>query len=149
MIMQRKKTHFLWIGISLLAMALVGCRRMPDEAQVRAAIAAVAQAAVSADSSGVVAPLSGDFDGNAGELDRRSLANMVRLIHLRGEHLGVTVGPIVIDHRGERMVATFSVALTSGSRIFPDQMGIHRVETAWRKEHGDWRCYSASWQRAL
>ncbi|MEO7068118.1 MAG: hypothetical protein ABI114_14495 [Rhodanobacter sp.] len=122
---------------------------MPAEAQVRASIATATQAASRADSRGVVAPLSDDFDGNAGELDRRTLANMIRVAHLRGEHVGVTVGPITIEHRGERMVATFTLALTSGGRLFPDQMGVHRVETAWRQEHGKWLCYSASWQRAM
>jgi hypothetical protein len=86
-----------------------------------------------------------DFVGNdvgAGELDRRALANMVRLIALRGEHIGVTIGPIAIEHRGERMAATFTVTLSSGSHLFPDQLGVYQIESAWRNENGKWRCYS-------
>lgn len=147
--MQTRKLSFFWIAIALLAVALVGCRRTPDETQVRAAIAAAAQAASQGDSTGLVAPLSDDFDGNAGEMDRQTLDNMMRLAHLRDEHVGVTIGPISVEHRGERIVATFTVALTGGGRLFPDQMGVHRVESAWREEHGKWHCYSASWQRAL
>lgn len=139
----------MWAAISLLVIALTGCQRTPAEAQVRAAIATAAQAAGDANSSGVVAPLSEDFDGNAGELDRRTLANMIRLVHLRNEHVGVTVGPISVEQRGERMVATFTLALASGGRLFPNQMGVHTVETAWREEHGKWLCYSASWKRTM
>ncbi|OOG42131.1 hypothetical protein [Rhodanobacter sp. C05] len=144
-----RKAACLWIVLVLCATALWGCRRTPDEAQVREAIASIAHAAESNAASDVVAPLSDDFDGNQGELDRRALANMVRLIALRGEHIGVTTGPVTLEHRGERMVATFTVTLTSGSHLLPDQMGVYQVESAWRKDDGQWRCYTASWKHSM
>lgn len=145
-----KKTACLLIVLTLLAMALLGCRRTPDEAQVREAIASIAQAAEAGAASDVGAPLSEDFDGNAGTLDRRGLVNMVRLIALRGEHIGVTMGPVSIERRGERMVATFTVTLSSGGgRLLPDQLGLYQVESAWRNEDGRWRCYTAKWERSM
>ena len=148
MIRARKKARLL-IAYALLALVLSGCRHTPDEQQVREAIAAVARAAETAAASDVSAPLSDDFDGNAGELDRRGLTNMVRLLALRGEHIGVTMGPISIEHRGERMVATFTVTLTSGGKLLPDQLGLYEVESAWRKDDGKWRCYMASWKHTM
>src|SRR3546814_14480225 len=74
-----------------------------SDLQVREAIAAVAQAAEAGSASDVGEPLSEDFDGNAGALDRRGLTGMVRLLALRGEHVGVTMGPVSIEHRGARM----------------------------------------------
>lgn len=146
---QSGKIVNMLLMLALCAMVLSGCRHAPDEAQVRMAIASAAQAAETNSAGDVVAALSDDFDGNAGELDRRSLANMVRLIALRGEHIGVTMGPVAIDHRGERMVATFTVTLTSGSHLFPDQLGVYEVESAWRKDDGEWRCYTASWKHSI
>ena len=134
---------------ALLAVALSGCRRTPDEAQVRAAIAALAHAAEKGAASDVAAPLSEDFDGNAGELDRPALIRMVQLMALRGEHIGVTMGPITIEPRGERMLATLTVTLSSGSHLLPDQLGVYRVASAWRKEGGRWRCYSATWKQSI
>jgi hypothetical protein len=126
---------------------LASCRHPPDELQVRESIAAVARAAQAVDASGVVAPLSRDFDGNSGELDRSTLGNMIRLLRLGGETVGVTMGPVAIEHRGERMVATFVVTLTRrGRRRLPDQLGVYRVQSAWRKEDGVWHCYTASWK---
>lgn len=148
MIRSSHKTGLLIAGL-LLTVLLPGCRRTPDEAQVREAIAAVASAAETGSASSVVAPISDDFDGNAGELDRRALANTVRLLALRGEHLGVMLGPVTIEHRGERMVAHFVVTLSSGGHLFPDQVGVYRVESAWRREGGHWRCYSASWKESI
>ena len=148
MIRSRKNTGVLAV-IALFALVLSGCRHTPDEQLVREAIAAVAQAAEAGAASEVSAPLSDDFDGNAGELDRRELTNMVRLLALRGEHIGVTMGPVSIEHRGERMVATFTVTLTSGGKLLPDQLGLYQVESAWRKDDGKWRCYTASWKHSL
>jgi hypothetical protein len=144
-----RKAAWVLLALALLAMAMSGCRRTPDEVRVRESIAAVARAAEAGAASDMVAPLSTDFDGNAGVLDRSALANMVRLMALRGEHTGVTMGPVAIEHRGERMVAMFTVTLTSGGRLFPEQMGIYQVESAWRNESGQWRCYTASWKHSI
>ncbi|MCW8806659.1 MAG: hypothetical protein OQK79_00940 [Rhodanobacter sp.] len=145
MIRSSHKTCLLIAGL-MLAVLLPGCRRTPDEAQVREAIAAVASAAEAGAASGVVAPISDDFDGNAGEFDRRALANTVRLLALRGEHIGVSLGPVSIEHRGERMMVRFAVTLSSSRHLLPDRAGVYRVESAWRREGGHWRCYSASWK---
>ncbi|MFC5437527.1 hypothetical protein ACFPME_13260 [Rhodanobacter umsongensis] len=139
----------LLVAVALCALALPGCRRTPDEAQVRAAIAAVAQAAEASSASDLAARLSEDFDGNAGQLDRNQLAGVVRLLALRGEHIGVVMGPVSVEHRGERMVASFTVTLTSGGQLLPDQLGIYQVESAWRKDDGTWRCYTASWKHTI
>lgn len=136
--------------LAVLALATEsGCRRTPDELHIRSAISAVARAAEAASASGVVKPLSEDFDGNSGELDRRTLANLVRISALRDERIGVITGPVGIEHRGERIVATFTLTLSSRSRLLPDHMGLYQVESAWRKMDGEWRCYSATWKRTL
>jgi len=137
------------LGFALVFVACAGCRHTPDETRVREAIASAEQAAEQADAGGVVEPLSEDFDGNGGRLARKDLANLVRLARLRGEHVGVTLGPITVERRGERLVADFTVTLTQGSRLLPDAAGVYQVETAWRKESDEWRCYSATWKRQL
>lgn len=148
MIFPRKNARLL-AALALLVLALPACRRTPDEAQVREGIAAVVQAAEAGSASGVGKPLNEDFDGNAGTLDRRQLVDMVRLLALRGERIGVTMGPVSIERRGERMVASFTVTLSSGGKLLPDQLGLYQVESAWREEDGAWRCYSATWKHAL
>ena len=146
--MQARKWWFS-LGLAVLFAALAGCRHTPDETRVREAIASVEQAAEQADAGGVVEPLSEDFDGNGGRLERKDLANLIRLARLRGEHVGVTLGPISVERRGERLVASFTASLTQGSRLLPDAAGVYQVETAWRREGDEWRCYSATWKRQL
>src|SRR3546814_11347657 len=82
-------------------------------------------------------------------LDRRRLMAMVGLLKLRGESIGVLLGPVSVEPRGERMVATFTVTLSSGGRLLPDRLGLYRVTSGWRKEGGAWSCYTARWERYL
>ncbi|APG04899.1 hypothetical protein BJI69_14025 [Luteibacter rhizovicinus DSM 16549] len=139
-----------WIALAfLLLSALVGCRHTPDEEQVSKAIAATVAGAEAAKASDAVEALTDDFDGNTGELDKRSLANLVRVYALRGQAIHALVGPTTIEARGERMVATFTVTLTAGAGVLPDNAGAYRVETGWRKEGGEWRCFTATWKKAL
>lgn len=139
----------LYLGMQIIFLAcvvLTGCRRAPEEEQVRNAIATTQKAAEQGSASGVGASLSADFDGNSGDFDRRTLTGLVQLLALRQQHIGVTMGPVSVEHRGERMVASFTVTLTSGQNLLPDQLGLYRVDSAWRSEHGKWVCYSASWK---
>jgi ketosteroid isomerase-like protein len=131
------QTCALGLFLAVTIVALTGWRQ---------AIAAVAHAAQTGDAGGVVKPLTDDFDGNAGDLDKRALANMMRLVGLRGDHIGVITGPVGIEHRGDRMIATLTVTLTSGGHVLPDQLGVYQVQSAWRKDDGQWRCYSATWK---
>ena len=135
--------------LCLLLALLTGCRHAPDEERVRDAIAATAEAAEAGKAGDTVAALSDDFDGNAGALDRRALANLVRAYALRGQKVHVLMGPTEVSRRGDRMTATFTVTLTAGAGVLPDDAGAYTVETGWRKDGGEWRCYTATWKHAL
>jgi hypothetical protein len=132
-----------------LLLLCAGCAHPPDEAQVRAAISAAADAARNADAGAFDDVLSPEFDGNEGRLDARTLTGLLRLQRLRGQHVSVLMGPVAIEPRGDRLLATFTVTLGGGGRLLPDHLGVYRVQSAWRKEDGDWRCYNATWTRTL
>jgi hypothetical protein len=136
----------LLVGVSLIA---AGCRHTPAEQHIREAIAAVVQAAQASDARATVAPLADDFEGNAGALDRSALRNMVRALALQQTSIGVHIGPITTAARGSRIVASFTVTLTTGRSALPDRVGIYQVETAWRQDSGTWRCYTATWKQVM
>jgi len=138
-------TILLCVGLPVLS----ACRHAPDEEQVRKAIAGTTEGVEAGKASDTVEALTEDFDGNAGQLDRKSLANLIRLYALRGQKVHVLMGPMDVERRGERMVATFTVTLTAGAGVLPDNAGAYAVETGWRKEDGEWRCFTATWKKAL
>lgn len=137
-----------YAAFALLAV-LAACTSTPAEQQIREAIEAAATAAEHADAAAFGDVLGNDFDGNHGELDRPRLLNMLRVQRLRGAKPGVLLGPIHIEARGERYVASFTATLTGGGRILPDRIGVYTIETAWKKDSNTWLCYSATWKRKL
>ncbi|WP_430389742.1 hypothetical protein [Dyella sp. 20L07] len=132
-----------------LLMGVAACHRTPDESRVRQGIDAAKQAAEHADASSLGGVLSDDFDGNGGALDRRQILALLRAAAFRGETIHALTGPVEIEPRGDRYVAHFTVTLTSGGTLLPSQMGVYKVETAWRKDGREWRCYSATWTQQM
>ena len=132
-----------------LAACLAACHRTPDEVRIRQAIESARTAAAEADASAFAEVLSEDFDGNAGAMGRKDLANLLRLARFRGETVHAVIGPIEVEPRGDRYVARFTVTLGSGGKLFPAELGMFKVETGWRREGREWRCFTASWERQL
>lgn len=138
-----------WLAIVMLVVAVAACHRTPDEQQVRNAIAAATEAANASDAGAFAEVLTDDFEGNDGEYDRRRLSGLLRVMRLRQEKVSVVLGPVDIERRGARIVATFTATVGGGGRILPDQLGVFSVETAWRQDGGDWRCYHGTWKQKL
>jgi hypothetical protein len=145
--MQRNRVLATLLLIGLAALA--GCRHTPDDEQVRKAIAAAASGAEAGSGGDTTAALTDDFDGNVGDLRKQDLANLVRVFALRGQKVHVLLGPVSVEPRGERQVATFTVTLTAGAGVLPENAGAYQVETGWRKDGKAWRCFTATWKRAL
>jgi hypothetical protein len=139
------------IAVLLLGVVigLLVYRRTPDEKLIRQSIDAAIQATEQADASALSALLTDDFDGNSGAMTQQDVANPLRLARLRGETLHAVLGPVDVEKRGERYVADFTVTLTSGGKVFPAQLGVYKVEAAWRKDGREWRCYEATWTQQL
>jgi len=133
----------------LLLAVLAGCHRAPDEVLIRQSIDKAAQASEQVDAAAAVAALTDDFDGNSGTMTRQDIANLLRAAKFRGETLHAAVGPVDVQPRGERYVASFTLTLTSGGKLFPSELGIYKVETAWRREGRQWHCYNATWTQQL
>jgi hypothetical protein len=132
-----------------IVIGLLVYHRTPDEKLIRQSIDAAIQATEQADASALSALLTDDFDGNSGAMTQQDVANPLRLARLRGETLHAVLGPVDVEKRGERYVADFTVTLTSGGKVFPAQLGVYKVEAAWRKDGREWRCYEATWTQQL
>lgn len=143
------KYLYRFLIFALLILVTAGCHRAPDEVLIRQAIDKVAQVTEQVDAAAVLQPLSDDFDGNSGAMSRQDIGNLLRVAKFRGETLHAVLGPVDVQPRGERYVASFTVTLTSGGKLFPSELGVYKVETAWRREGHDWRCYNATWTQQL
>jgi len=145
----RLRNALKMISMALLCALVIGCHRTPDEVAVKQAVHAAEQAAEQTEAGAFADRLADDFTGNAGDVDRAQLVNLLRLARLRHESIHVLMGPVTVESRGDRFVASFTVTLTSGGRLLPEDMGVYDVESAWRREGDEWVCYSATWKRPL
>jgi hypothetical protein len=135
--------------LAILAAGATGCHRTPDEVLIRQAIEKAARGAEQVDASAVTGQLADDFDGNSGTMTRKDIGDLLRVASFRGETLHAVLGPVDVTPRGDRYVADFTVTLTSGGKLFPSQLGVYKVETAWKRDGHDWQCYEATWTQQL
>lgn len=132
-------------GIALLCMLGVACSRTPDDEAIRAAIATGAAAMEAHRGKDVLDLVSNDFIGNDG-IDRAELGNLLRAQALGANTIGVRIGSVAVDLQGDRATARFDADVSDSSgRWIADRATTLHVETGWRREGRQWRCYNARW----
>lgn len=141
--------RFTLLCLTLFVALASGCHRGSAEQQVRAAITQAADAARERDAGRLGDLLSEDLATPTQAMDRAHLLGLLRLMRLRDEPVKVLMGPVSVEPRGKRMMARFTVTLGGGGGLIPRQVGVYHVTSAWRREDGDWRCYSVSWTRKM
>ena len=135
----------LWL---VLALGLSACRREPPEQALRNTIAAMEAAAEAKDNDALFASIADDFTGSEG-MDRQGFRRYVTLAGMRAQSVHANLGPIEVKLFGDRASASFTVALTGGAGLLPDQGQVYEVETGWRLEDSEWKLISAKWSPRL
>lgn len=130
----------------VILLMLSGCSRAPAEQRLRESIAGL-QAAIEARETGrAMDHVADDFFGT-GNLDRDGARNLLRLMAIRHQRLGLSLGPMQVELHGERASVRFTAVATGGSgALLPESARVWDVETGWRDEEGRWRLISAEWR---
>ncbi len=135
----------VFAGLALLA---AGCGREPPEEAVRAALAAMVEAAEARDAAAIAGHVSVDFAG-PGSMDREQFRRTLAVAWLRDREIGVSVGPVEVEVIGERARTRFTAATRGGEGWLPDRAQVYRVDAGWRLEDGEWKLLSAEWEPVL
>jgi ketosteroid isomerase-like protein len=142
-----------WINALLLGGAFVlaaSCARTPDEQRIRETVAAMQQAMEQRDPRAFMSHVSTDFIGNDAAFDRDALHNLLRAEVLRNDEIGVTLGPIDVELQGDRATAKLTATFTGGSGgLLPERGSVYAITSGWKREGGDWRCFSARWKQEM
>lgn len=131
-----------WSVLAILA----GCANPPDEAALRARITSLQEAIEARDADTLLDAVDPEFGGPGG-MDRDGLRRYASLMLLRQQNVGVAIGPVEVELRGDRAAARFDAVVTGSNRFLPEGIEARRVETVWRLEGGDWVLVSADWSR--
>ncbi|HZH44531.1 MAG TPA: nuclear transport factor 2 family protein [Lysobacter sp.] len=137
-----------FVALAVLLLTVGACRRESAEQALRAQVTRVEQAVQAREPAVLREALADDFVGNDG-LDREGAVRMAQLSFLRYRDVGVALGPMTVEVRGERASVRFSAVLTGGDGLLPRAGQAYDVVTGWRFEDGEWRLVSAEWTPRL
>jgi hypothetical protein len=153
--MHRIKPHdaihgFRWLpvlGVLLAVLAIAaGCRRESGEQALRRDVASFQAEIELRDARTMAKFLAGDFIGNGG-LDRDGARRLAAVHFMRNARVGVSAGPLDIRLQGDHATIRSTVVLTGGSGgLLPDSGRALAITSGWRRESGDWRMTSLSWE---
>lgn len=130
----------------MVLLVLSACTRAPDEQRLRDAMASLQAAIEAREVAAAMDVVAEDFIGTGG-LDRAGARNLLRLMVLRHQTLGLSLGPVEVELFDGRATVRFTAVATGGQgALLPESARIWQVETAWRMDGGDWRLLSAHWQ---
>ncbi|HOV57715.1 MAG TPA: hypothetical protein PLN91_07560 [Rhodanobacteraceae bacterium] len=139
-----------WVLLVVVALALAACARAPAEQRLRDTVAAMQAAVEAREPRDFLRHVSADFTGNAGQVDREGLHNLLRAVVLRNERIGVVLGPPDIELSGDRARLRLRVTLTgSAGGLIPERGAVYAIDSGWKQEGDAWRCISASWEQVL
>ncbi len=139
-------TAWLCVACVLLLIVLPGCARAPAEQRLLEAMEALQSAIEAREVSAALDHFAEDFTATGG-LDREGARNLMRVMVLRHQRLGLSLGPIEVAMFEQRATVRFTAVATGGQgSLLPESARVWQVETAWREEDGEWRMISAQWQ---
>lgn len=136
----------LWLMACVLLLA--GCARSPPEERLRETVGTLEAAVEERNVSALGDVLADDFIGPQG-LDRTGARRMAQALFLRYRDVGVSLGPLDVEVRGQHATVSFTAALTGGAGMLPDSGQVYDVETGWRLEDGEWELVNSTWKPRL
>lgn len=143
------KTWWRLAWTLLIAAGLLACSRPDPEQELRDRIEMLQRHIDSRDAAAVGSVLAVDFVGNAG-MDRKGAQRLAAGTFLRYRDVGMRIGPLQVEMRGERhATVAFSAAAAGGAGLLPEDAQLYAVTTGWRLDDGDWVMTSAQWKPAL
>ncbi len=134
----------------VLAGLLGACSRTPDEQAIRNAMGEMQEALEAGRPGDFMAHVGEDLAGADAGVDREALHNLLRGQVLANAKIGIVLGPVGVEVRGERATVRVTATFTGGSaRWLPERGSIYTITSGWRRSDGEWKCINARWERGI
>ena len=142
-------------AIRLLTLAIVcaavtlACSRSDPEKELRATVAAMAQAIEQHRVADALDAVAEDFTRESGAFDKADARRLLAAAMLRNQkiHLSAVVTELRID--GPRAFVKMRVIATGGAGILPERGQTWEFDTVWRRDDGRWKVFNAEWREGL
>ena len=133
-----------WLAAGFFAL-LGGCGEDSPEDRLRESMAKMEEAVEGRRPSDFIEYVTDDFSGESGQLDRDNLRRYLASQMMGPDSISVILGPADIKLHGADRATVKVTALVTGGRFIPERGERLDIESGWRVEDGDWRCYAATW----
>ena len=130
--------------IALVAGLLAACSSETPETVLKREIGEMHDAIERKDPGAFLRYVTDDFKGERGSFDKRSLRGVLAAQLMGHDKIAVTLGVPDIAITGDRATVKVS-ALVVGGKWLPTDGQTLEIESGWKREGGEWRCYVATW----
>ena len=133
----------------LSAALLMACGRSDPERELRATIASMAQAIERREPATFLDSMSDDFSRESGAFGKQEAKRALAGVYLRNEKVNLSTVVTDVKIEGERALAKVRVAATGGAGLLPERGQTWELDSAWRRERGQWKVFNAEWREGL
>lgn len=142
-----------WPRRALLMVAagvlLAACARSDPERELRATIAAMAQAIERREPADFLARVADDFSRESSAFGKQDARRMLAGVLLRNEKVTLTAVVTELSISGERAQVRLRVVATGGAGPLPERGQTWDFDSAWRLVDGRWQVFNAEWREGL
>lgn len=138
------------MGLVLSVLLLAACSDEPSvEQHIIANLKAMEEAAEQGEHLKFMAYVADSFQGQYGEMDRRSFHRFMIFQINQNRRLHAQFFPIhVRQAEVDRAQAQFNLLVTGGGGLLPESGQFFKVKTQWLLADGDWLLNAADWEVA-
>jgi hypothetical protein len=136
----------------IMLLQLSGCQKETEQDRVRKVITDIQKAAEEKDIRKIRKSISETYKDTQGN-DNTNINGLVTAYFFRYPKISVYMTSLNISVKGESAKAVFQAVLTSkgaaesASSVLPESLGAYAFDVTFRKESGEWKVVSASWER--
>ena len=137
------------LAAAAAAALLAACARSDPERELRATIAAMAQAIERREPGDFLAAVADDFTRDSAAFGKQDAKRLLAGLLLRNEKIGVTAVVTDLQLQGERAQVRLRVIATGGAGLLPERGRTWEFDSAWRRSDGRWQVFNAEWREGL
>jgi ketosteroid isomerase-like protein len=135
--------------VIVLGLFASACGRSDPEKELRATVAAMAQAIEKREPAEFLDAVSDDFTRESGAFGKQDARRVLAGVLLRNESVQLSAVVTEVRVEGDRAFAKVRVIATGGASLLPERGQTWEFDSTWRREKGRWKVFNAEWREGL
>lgn len=137
------------LAFAVVMLLIIACSRSDPERELRATIAAMADAVEQREPAVLLAAVADDFSRESSAFGKEDAKRLLAGIMLRNARIQVNVVVTEVRIDGAHAEAKMRVLATGGAGILPERGQTWEFDTFWRRADGRWQVFNADWREGL